>query len=148
MPNAPAQDPNEPLTPAEEERLARALLRIEDQLYRAVLRRVAGTILIVTAVLVGSIALVGWLSWSSLRKRLVEDAVSTFQTDDSLRSDLLAGLGIDTAGYARLLEMLEQVETLGTGAVGTDREMAELQRMLESMLGEPTPTLEGPPRRR
>jgi hypothetical protein len=120
---------SEPLSPADEARLARAIGRLEDELYRAVLRRVVRTILIGTTIVVASITLVGWLSWSALRRNLVEGALSTLQTDDSLRSDMLVGLGIDTAGYARLVEML-------AGSGSTDLDMAELERMLESLLGD------------
>ena len=145
---ADPREPVPPLSPAEEALDATELRRIEDRLYRAVLRRVAVTLLVAGALTVGGIALIGWLSWSALRRRIVHDAVSTLQTDDSLRSDVLAGLGIDTTGYARLVEMLGQLEAGGTGAFATERDMAELQKMLESLLGEPAPGTQGPARRR
>jgi hypothetical protein len=133
-------DPVEPIGADDEARLAPALRRIEDELYRAVLRRVARTLLIAATAFVGVVALLGWLSWSALSRLLVQDAVATLQTDDSLRSDLIAGLGIDTTGYGRLLELLGDARATGgsglpAGAV-TDAQMAELQRMLEALLGE------------
>ena len=133
----PQSDDVERLTPAEEERVARAIRRIEDDLYRAVLARVAKTILIVAAVALGSLALIGWLSWSKLRTVLVEDALAGLQTDDSLRSDFIARLGIDTTGYARLLEMLGGIEARGGANPAGGADLAALQRMLDSLMGEP-----------
>ena len=121
----------------EEEHLARAIRRIEDELYRRVLRRVAATLMVAGVLLTASIALVGWLTWSALRRSLYEGAVTTLQADDSLRASLLTGLGLDTAGYADLIERLSRVETAGNGPVATQADVAELQRMLETLLGEP-----------
>ena len=143
-PEPRAPDPIDPLTPEDEARLARMVRRIEDDLYRAVLRRVARTLSIGALVAAGVVVLLGWLSWSALSRLLVQDAVATLQTDDSLRSDVLAGLGIDTTGYARLLELLGDTRMRGgmgvpAGAM-TDAQIADLQRMLEALLGEaPTP---------
>src|SRR5688572_4031504 len=115
---------------------AEARRRIEDELYRVVLARVLRTMLIASALVVGSIVLVGWLSWSALRRRLAESAVATLQADDSLRSELWAGLGIDTAAYARLLESMRELEGLTRGAGERSAGNAELERMLEALLGE------------
>jgi hypothetical protein len=151
-PEPRAPDPIDPLTPEDEARLARLVRRIEDDLVRAVLRRVARTLAIGALVAVGVVVLLGWLSWSALSRLLVQDAVATLQTDDSLRSDVLAGLGIDTTGYARMLELLGDTRTQGglgvpDGAM-TDAQIAELQRMLEALLGEPSTTPARPVPRR
>ena len=127
----PAAPPGVELSPEQ-------LRRIEDALYRAVLGRVLRAVAVGVLVLAASGALVAWLTWSTLRARLVTEAVASLQADPALRSDLLAGLDLDSASIARLLDSLGAV---ALGRPGGDRggaaSEAELRRLMEQVLGEP-----------
>ena len=119
------------------------LKRIEDALYRAVLKRVLRDVAIGVGALIAVVVLVAWLSWSVLQRRLVTDAVTLVQSDTTLRSGLLSGLDLDSATFGRLLDSLEALAVDRAGASGGATNDADLRRMLDQLVGGADPSAPG-----
>lgn len=138
-----------PATPAAAPELPpEQLKRIEDALYRAVLGRVLRAVAIGALLALGVVALAGWLSWSLIRREVIGDAVAELQLDPGFRSDLLAGLGLDSAGLTQLLDSLQTVALERAGGLGPGTDETELRRLLEQMMGGDTTSTRGGPARR